>query len=102
MAVEDTGADPASRKGVQEIMREAIVELQSIKFAYAAGTTAATNITVTGIETDDTVLAAFSLTTSAVAVDMLSEVAVTAADTIQFSTTNPTGLQVVVVYVDTD
>ena len=74
----------------------ALVELQGLKVAVVAGTTSATNIPITGIATNDTivsvVLIAFVAGTPSLTItDVTSQASITSAGNIQLSTTNTTG-----------
>jgi len=71
--------------------------------AVVAGTTAATNITVTGIGLADKLVAVVRLDRDATAANInitsvLSEASITAANTIQLSTTNTTGDSLLVLW----
>jgi hypothetical protein len=67
-------------------MREAIIELQSLKFEFAAGAAATVGLPIAGIEMDDTLLAAFSLTTSAVADDLSDEASISGVSEVEVVT----------------
>lgn len=86
-------------------LESVIRELQQLKIRVAAGAAAATDITVAGIATIDTLVQVLRLDRDAVAANINltahgSEASITAADTIQLSTTDTTGDTLIVVYFD--
>jgi hypothetical protein len=68
---------------------------------FGAGTTAAGNITITGITTKDEIIAAFhfAATSGILTTDLLSQISITAANTVQCASTNTSGGVVLVFYV---
>jgi hypothetical protein len=81
----------------------AIQELQRLKFSVVAGSTAVANIAVTGILTEDTIVAVLRLDRDATAAninlaDVTSEASITSNGNIQLTTTNTTGDTLVVVW----
>ena len=79
-----------------------LAELQNINFFVADGAAAEADITVTGIGLTDTVLAVMNLPVDGNVDDLtvmdVAEVSITAADTIQLSTTATTGDKLLVIY----
>ncbi len=90
-------ADPSVFKLIQE--------LQGLKFEVLAGAATDTNIAVTGIAIDDTILKCLMVepddgTTSTMLTDVTSETNITSAGNIQLDTTTTTGKQLLLVYYD--
>ncbi len=79
-----------------------------LRFSKAAGAAAAANITVTGIKTTDHLLGIIHIEDLAVTSgdvvkgELLAEASITAANTIQLSTTNTTGDTLIVVWNQAD
>jgi len=74
-----------------------------LQFSLLDGTTAVTNIAVTGIATDDTLIACLHISTAAsiaTMADILSEVEITSAGNIQLATTNTTSDQLLLIWND--
>lgn len=82
---------PLTNKG------KAIKELQSVNQFVADGAIAVTDITVTGIGSTDTI-ETVTMFAAGVPSDVTAEASITAADTIQLSTTNSTSNKLVVRY----
>lgn len=108
--LDDTGTAPASQRTSEEAVRSAVKELQSLSVAVVAGTTAATNIAVTGLDTDDVIVAVLQFD---VAVDtgtsatgnkvqavasLTGEASVPTTGNLQLSTTNTTGDTLLVMF----
>jgi len=78
-------------------------ELQGLKVSVVAGTTANTDITVSGISTSDTILAVLELVGAGVDVtdiqDETGNASITAANTIQIST-DTSGSKLIVLWYD--
>jgi hypothetical protein len=68
---------------------------------FGAGATAGSNITITGIAVGDEIIAAFheAATSGIITTDLLAEISITAANTVQCATTNTTGGVVLVFWV---
>lgn len=77
---------------------KAINEVQAMTQAVVAGTTATTDIAVTGITVADTIVGVIMFA-AGVPSDVTSEASVTSAGNIQLSTTNSTGNQLLVTYI---
>lgn len=71
---------------------------------FGAGAAAAADITITGISVGDEIIAAFHFvaTSAILTTDLLAEISITAADTVQNATTDTTGGVVLVFYVKKD
>lgn len=91
MALYKDKKDLATNKGRK------IYELQSLTTTLVAGTTATTNIAVTGIATEDTLQSVLMQdgTTKAVT-NVSSEASITSAGNIQLATTDSTGNTLIV------
>ena len=102
MPLEDTGTDPASRRDVQENLRDATKELQSLTVKVAAGAAAATNIAIAGLDTNDVIVSVlhFNIATATVTdvVDLSAEASVPTTGNLQLSTTVTTGDKLVVIF----
>lgn len=84
-------------------LKPRFVKFPIIRSAVVAGTTAATNIAVTGITLQDRLVAVVRLNRDATAAnidisDVQSETSITSAGNIQLSTTNTTGDSLLVVW----
>jgi len=68
---------------------------------FGAGATATSSITITGIATKDEIIAAFhfAATSGVLTTDLLSQISITAANTVACASTNTTGGVVLVFYV---
>lgn len=85
-------------KNLMRALREA-----QVKITVVAGTTSATNIAVTGIATEDTIVSCLRLNRDATAAnidiaDVTAEANITSAGNIQLTTTNTTGDTLIVVW----
>lgn len=78
---------------------EAIKELQRFKTSVVNGTTAVTNIPVTGIKTTDT-LQSVVMFAAGVPSAVTAEASITSDGNVQLSTTNSTGNQLVICWWD--
>jgi hypothetical protein len=84
---------------------EVLSQLSRMKFNVLAGTTANTNIAVSGIATDDVLMFCLRLDRDATAAnitmaDVTAEVAITSAGNVQLSTTNTTGDSLLLIWCD--
>lgn len=70
-----------------------------LKFSQVSGATASTNITVSGIATEDTLWCVLQHGATAATVDRTSTTTITAADTIQCST-GTSGYELLVFWLD--
>lgn len=82
-----------------------IQELQGLKFKVLAGAATDTDIAVTGIAVDDTILSCMMVepddgTDSTMLTDVTSETNITSAGNIQLDTTTTTGKQLLLIYYD--
>lgn len=75
-----------------------IRELQAQKSGVADGALPATNITLTGVKANDTLVSVIHFEAGAPTADMVAEASITADDTIQLSTTDTTGDKLVVTW----
>lgn len=79
-----------------------------LRSAIVAGTTAATNITVSGIKPGDQVVFAATATqyedssSGDIFDDVSDEISITAASTVQLSTTNTTGSQLLLLWLSAE
>ncbi len=75
----------------------------NLQIDLLSGTTATTNIAVSGIATTDTIVACLHISTAATIgtiADILSEVSITSAGNIQLSSTNTTSDQLMLFWID--
>lgn len=74
----------------------AVRELQGLTMDVVAGADVDTNIAITGIAVEDTLMAVLHYTAGAAVANLTSEAAITSAGNIQLTTTDTTGDQLVV------
>ncbi|MDD5092789.1 MAG: hypothetical protein PHV74_00185 [Dehalococcoidia bacterium] len=90
---------------IDKDLKAILIELQGLKVNVAAGTTANTNIPISGITTEDTLKSVLQVepdngTSATMLTDRTAEASITSNGNIRLSTTNTTGKQLLVIWYD--
>ena len=85
----------------KQVLHAILQELRGIKFNAAAGAATDTNIAVSGIAVEDTLVGVLEIDIAGDAVaDRLSESSITSAGNIQLTTTTTTGSFLLIIWMD--
>jgi len=94
-------ASKESLGGYPKALLDIIRELQGVTFTPVAGATAATNIPVTDIATEDTLVGVLSVDFAGGAIaNLIAEASITSAGNIQCATTDTSAAKLIVVWLN--